>query len=139
MVETSKARVLRLYQAGNSVAAVARLMGVQTQYVSKILTGAGITRARARTGPARLEELQDFGPLHRQIGNRLRQAYRVDRDLRVSEIATLLGMSCTNVTNSGDAAYDFRLSELRRIAEYLGVPLPELVTETSVKFGDIPK
>lgn len=135
MANRSKDRVLAYLAQGMARVDIAELMGVSPNYITRVATNAGITLPKNRPGPRRLNELLDYGSLHRQIGTRLRHAYRVERDMTVEEVASHLGMSCPNVTNSGDAAYNFRLTELQKIAEFLDITLVELLTEAPTRFA----
>jgi hypothetical protein len=123
------AEIVRLYRdEGLSMKTLAHTYGVSVDTIKAVLRPANVKAARGRGGVRRLDTLKPITPLHLQIGVRL-DAHRVFvRHLSVSQFSAGMKMSIQRLRRGELGAYDFTLSELMRIAELLGVSLPQLVT-----------
>ena len=54
------------------------------------------------------------------------------RDISLSEYAIVIGMSETRLSDALQGLYDWKFTELARVAEKLGYTLPQLMTPPGV-------
>jgi|GEM_PF-4505754 len=122
-----KDEIPRLLASGLTVAEVAAKLGTHPRYVRKIAKPAEVPYSAQKSGPKPLATRQALSPWRESVGRWL--------ELHSSEIGTpaevapVLGLSLFRYYAACAGAADLIMTELMKLVEVLGQPLPEMTAQ----------
>ena len=121
-------RVLALVRLGKRASEIAAIEGITSAGIRKIAAANRVPIKPQRPGPKPATYVLPLGPVHKKIASRLCAFRQNDPDLPdFEEAGERLRIGGKRLFLAELAGHDWRLSELIRLAEAMGVSLAELV------------